>query len=315
MTAPPAPVPPIRPGRAIQGFSAVLLPYRDGAVDWPDFEAHLVRTAAAGLVPAVNMDTGFVALLDDPTRTDVLARAGALGVRFVGGVHVRDAPGSPLDLDAYRRGAQAIASAGGLPIVFPSYGLTGAGGDAWVAAHADLARDLDELLAFELSPAFSPAGAIFGIEDFEALLAIPQVVGAKHSSLQRLPEWERLARRDATRADFLVLTGNDLATDMVCWGSDYLLGLSSFAPEAFAARDRCWETRDPAFYELNDVLQYLGQFAFRPPVPAYKHSCAQFLMLRERIAADETPPGALRRPDTDLAVLEPIARRLDELGV
>ena len=67
----------------------------------------------------------------------------------------------------------------------------------------------------------------------------------------------------ATRPDFRVFTGNDLAIDMVMYGSDYLLGLSTFAPDVFAKRDAAWAAGDPAFYELNDLLQYLGFLAFR----------------------------------------------------
>ncbi len=103
----------------------------------------------------------------------------------------------------------------------------------------------------------------------------------RHSSLEREPEWQRLRLRDEQLSpDFRVFTGNDLAIDMVMYGSDYLLGLSTFAPDIFALRDRFWETGDPAFYEINDVLQYLGFLAFRPPAPAYKHSAAMFLKLR-----------------------------------
>ena len=97
-------------------------------------------------------------------------------------------------------------------------------------------------------------------------MEIPECIGAKHSSLSRQLEWDRLRLRDELRPDFMVLTGNDLAIDMVMWGSDYLLGLSTFAPAEFALRDRLWLTGDPAFHELNDLLQYLGQFTFRPPV-------------------------------------------------
>src|SRR5207253_2121169 len=61
------------------------------------------------------------------------------------------------------------------------------------------------------------------------------------------------------------------------YGSDYLLGLATFAPEKFAERDRLWEAGDPAYYALSDALQYLGNVAFREPVPAYKHSAAVFL--------------------------------------
>jgi hypothetical protein len=54
-------------------------------------------------------------------------------------------------------------------------------------------------------------------------------------------------------------------------------------------------------------------FAFRAPVPAYKHTCAQFLHLRGLIASPEPHPRSARRPDSDVAILEPIACRLDAL--
>jgi hypothetical protein len=123
-------------------------------------------------------------------------------------------------------------------------------------------------------------------------------------------EWERLILRDAQRPDFKVFTGNDLAVDMVMYGSDYLLGLSTFAPDLFARRDALWATGDPGFYELNDALQYLGFFAFRRPVPAYKHSAAQFLKLRGWIASDAPHPRADRRPESDVAILRELGERL-----
>ena len=109
--------------------------------------------------------------------------------------------------------------------------------------------------------------------------------------------------RDERRSDFRVYTGNDLAIDMVIYGSDYLLGLSTFAPDLFAKRDAMWAAGDPGFYELNDLLQYLGFFAFRPPVPAYKHSAAQLLKLRGWIDCDAPHPDADRRPASDVEVL------------
>jgi dihydrodipicolinate synthase/N-acetylneuraminate lyase len=142
-------------------------------------------------------------------------------------------------------------------------------------------------------------------------MAIPQITGMKHSSLNRDLEWQRLALRDEVRPDFKIYTGNDLAIDMVMYGSDYLLGLSAFAPEAFAARDALWAAADPRFYELNDLLQYLGCFAFRPPVPAYKHSAAQFLKLRGRIQCDHPHPKAQRRPESDVEILRNISEQLD----
>jgi hypothetical protein len=95
------------------------------------------------------------------------------------------------------------------------------------------------------------------------------------------------------------------------YGSDYLLGLSTFAPEAFAARDRMWETGDSRFHELNDLLQYLGHFAFRAPVPGYRHDAAMFLELRGWATSSTTPAGVPQRPDADRAVLADILERLE----
>src|SRR5207302_1471807 len=65
------PVALLRPRRKIEGISAVLLPFAaDGGVDWDAFAAHVARTADAGLTPAVNMDTGYVNLLDDAQRNE-----------------------------------------------------------------------------------------------------------------------------------------------------------------------------------------------------------------------------------------------------
>jgi hypothetical protein len=146
------------------------------------------------------------------------------------------------------------------------------------------------------------------------MLEIPSCAGAKHSSLSRQAEWDRLELRDAVRPAFMVLTGNDLAIDMVMYGSDYLLGLSTFAPDLFAERDRRWAAGEASFHELNDLLQYLGHFAFRPPVPAYRHDAAMFLELRGWAASDMTPPGVPRRPEGDRAVLADIAERLGVLA-
>jgi dihydrodipicolinate synthase/N-acetylneuraminate lyase len=294
-------------------MSAILLPFQvDGAVDWPAFQAHVARTAAAGLTPAVNMDTGYVNLLDAATRRAVLAATRSVlgGGSFVAGAFVGDRPGESFRRDDYRRAIDAVQEHGGTPVIFQSYGLTALQGDALLDAYRALGRDCPRFLAFELGSAFAPFGRIYDLDTYAGLLAIPQCVGAKHSSLHRVPEWQRLALRDRLRPDFLVLTGNDLAIDMVMYGSDYLLGLSTFAPDLFARRDAFWAAGDPAFYELNDLLQYLGFLAFRPPVPAYKHSAAQFLKLRGWIATDATHPDSPRRPDSDRAILRDLAERL-----
>jgi hypothetical protein len=191
--------------------------------------------------------------------------------------------------------------------------LTSLPSDRIAAAYAELGQECPQFLAFELGQMFAPFGKIYDLETYKGLLSVKQCVGAKHSSLNRQQEWERLVVRDQLRPDFKLYTGNDLAIDMVMYGSDYLLGLSTFAPDLFAKRDAFWAAGDPAFYELNDLLQYLGFFAFRPPVPAYKHSAAQFLKLRGWIASDTPHPQGQRRPDSDVAVLRDIAERLGVL--
>ena len=110
------------------------------------------------------------------------------------------------------------------------------------------------------------------------------------------------------------MTGNDLAIDLVVHGVDYLLGLSTFDPEAFAARDAAWAAGDEArFWELNDLLQYLGQFSFRAPVPAYRHDAAMYLHLRGLARLGRHPPALPRRPASDRDVLADIAARMDLL--
>jgi dihydrodipicolinate synthase/N-acetylneuraminate lyase len=314
MTAPPIdPVAMIRPRRKITGISAILLPFTEtGAIDWPAFAAHCVRTADAGLTPAVNMDTGFGNLLAPQQKVEVLeATRSALGGRpFVAGAFVADAPGSPFDLEAYQRGVNEITAHGGTPVIVQSYGLTGLPDAELIAAYEAIGRDCNSFIAFELGTMFASFGKIYELGVFRELLRLKRCDGAKHSSLSRAQEWQRLALRETVRPDFKVYTGNDLGIDMVMYGSDYLLGLSTFAPDLFAKRDAYWHAGDPRFYELNDVLQYLGFLTFRDPVPAYKHSAAMFLKLRGWISCDATHPRSPTRPDSDRELLRAIAHRL-----
>jgi dihydrodipicolinate synthase/N-acetylneuraminate lyase len=312
----PDPISQRKPRRKIHGISAILLPFTDAnAADWPGFDGHLLRTADAGLTPAVNMDTGYVNLLDDATRLAVLRRTReVLGGRpFVAGAFVKDAPGSRFDLDGYRRRIDEITAVGGTPVIFQSHGLVAQDSAGIVESYRQIAAGCDRFIGFELTTELAPFGAIYDLDTYAGLMAIPQCVGAKHSSFHREPEWERLRLRDRVRPEFVVYTGNDFAIDMVMYGSDYLLGLSTFAPDLFARRDAYWAAGDPRFYELNDVLQYLGMFAFRTPGPAYKHSAAQFLRLRGWIDCDEPHPANSRRPASDVEVLREIAARMGVL--
>ncbi len=293
----------MRPRRRIEGLCAVLLPYRDEAADLESFQRLVATTLDAGLTPAVNMDTGYGPLLGAKERLEVLrATRSVAGQRpFVAGAFIGD---GPHDIVArYRAEVDVIRRHGGTPILFPSPGLKAMAPRDRVRAYRMIVQGNGPHIAFELGTMFAPFGYLFDDESFRELLGIEEICGLKHSSLQRELEWRRLASRDRERPGFRLYTGNDLAIDMVMYGSDYLLGLSAFHPAAFAARDRLWERGDGGFYALNDALQALGNFAFRAPVPAYKHNAAQFLHLRGLIPAPETHPRSPRRPDSDIEVL------------
>ena len=299
--------------RPIEGISAVLMPFTtDGQADFAGFAQHLERTVIAGLQPAVNMDTGYVNMLSPAERQQVLMLTQQiLGERaFVVGAFIEGLDANPLTL--YQKAVAEIQQHGGTPILFQCSALKCMSPSDLVDLYRQVATNCDRLLAFELGEMFAPFGQIYPIEVFRELMGIPQLVGIKHSSLDRGLEWQRLALRDQLRPDFKIYTGNDLAIDMVMYGSDYLLGLSTFTPEAFALRDSLWERGDPVFYHLNDLLQYLGFFAFRAPVPAYKHSAAQFLKLCGWINYDTPHPEAPQRPVSDLVVLQDIAERLEQ---
>ena len=309
------PVSMIRPRRKIRGISAILLPFQEnGDPDWPGFSAHVQRTVLAGLAPAVNMDTGFGNLIDDSIRRRALELTQAETDDFVAGAFVGDQPGAAFNDSEYLRQMEMVQSHGGTPVIFQSFGLTEQPDEAIVASYAKLAENANAIIGFELSDVFAPFGKIYSMGVYRGLLGIDRLIGAKHSSLQRELEWERLLLRDELRPDFHVFTGNDLAIDMVIYGSDYLLGLSTFAPDVFARRDAAWASGDPAFYELNDWLQYLGFLTFRSPVPAYKHSAAMFLKLRGHIDCDHTHPQSPKRPDSDLNILKSIAERFPFSG-
>ena len=306
-------VPPLVKNRPVTGYSAVILPFTPGhEVDWTAFDAHVLRTLEAGLIPAVNMDTGYINLLDDATRLEVLNRTRSItgGRQFVAGAYIADSKDSSFDLDGYTSRMEDIQQHGGTPVIFQSYGLTQQDDDGIVSSYQSIGQKCDQFVAFELGEVFLPFGKIYSMSVYKQLMQIPNCIGAKHSSLRRDLEWQRLALRNEIRPDFKVLTGNDLAIDMIIYGSDYLLGLSSFCPDLFGKRDRMWASGDPQFYQLNDILQYLGFFAFRSPVPAYKHTCAQLLHLRGHAASNLTHPDATERPASDVPILEDILRQL-----
>jgi dihydrodipicolinate synthase/N-acetylneuraminate lyase len=301
-----------RPRRKVQGIAASLLPYLpDGKVAVEAFQTNLLATHRAGLMNAVNMDTGYVNYLSEAEKQDVLGwTREALGkdVPFVAGAYIENRTGDVISL--YRQQIELIVRHGGIPILFQTAGLHGQPAREKARVYREICHGFPHVLAFELGQMFAPNGEIFDDETVRRLMDIPEIKGIKHSSLDRLVELQRLTLRDKHRPDFRIYTGNDLAIDMIEYGSDYLLGLASFAPEKFAERDRLWEIGDPRYYALSDALQYLGNVAFRDPVPAYKHSAAVFLHCIGRIPSDLAHPHNPKRPVWEPEILRDCARRL-----
>jgi dihydrodipicolinate synthase/N-acetylneuraminate lyase len=302
-----------RPRRKIQGIAAALLPYEsDGRVAVEAFSQHLQLTHRSGLMSAVNMDTGYVNYLSDAEKKEVLhwtREALGKGVPFVAGAYIENESGDDV-VALYRRQMDAIVNVGGIPILFQTARLHGKSAKEKAAVYHAACAGYSHVLAFELGRMFAPNGEIFDEETVQLLMDIPEIKGMKHSSLDRMVELERLALRDKQRPDFIIYTGNDLGIDMIEYGSDYLLGLATFAPEKFAERDRLWEMDDTKYYALSDVLQYLGNVAFRERVPAYKHSAATFLNLIGRVPTARTHPKNPQRPGWEAEMLRDCARRL-----
>jgi len=305
-----------KPRRKVQGIAAALLPYEpDGRVAVDAFAKQLTSTHRAGLMNAVNMDTGYVNYLSDTEKQEVLdwtRQALGKGIPFVAGAYIEHDAGNDIVM-LYRRQIDTIVRFEGIPILFQTARLHGKSPARIAKVYRDICRDYPHVLAFELGPMFAANGEIYNSETVRRLMDIPEIKGMKHSSLNRVLELERLSIRDAHRPDFRIYTGNDLGINMIEYGSDYLLGLAAFAPEKFAERDRLWEAGDAEYYALSDALQYLGNVAFRTPVPAYKHSAAVFLNLIGRIPSDRTHPHNPQRSAWEAEIMLDCARRLSLL--
>jgi dihydrodipicolinate synthase/N-acetylneuraminate lyase len=298
--------------RKVQGIAAALLPYeQDGRIAVEAFQRHVQFTDRAGLMNAVNMDTGYVNYLSEPEKLEILRwTRDALDkdTAFVSGAYIEGQSGDLVEL--YRRQMDAIVDCGGIPILFQTSRLHGKSTAEKISVYQGAARGYVRVLAFELGSMFAPNGEIFDEETFVGIMNIPEIQGLKHSSLDRIVELRRLSLRDKHRPDFRIYTGNDLGINMIEYGSDYLLGLATFAPEKFAQHDRLWESGDAGYFALSDALQYLGNTAFRAPVPAYKHSAAVFLHALGRIPSSLTHLKSAKRPDWEAEIMRGCAQRL-----
>ena len=92
----------VRPRRTIDGIAAALLPFEaDGRIAMDAFQRHLQATQRAGLMNAVNMDTGYVNYLDEEERRQILKwtrEALGEGAPFVAGAYIEGGDGDIVSL-------------------------------------------------------------------------------------------------------------------------------------------------------------------------------------------------------------------------
>src|SRR5690242_16916130 len=116
-----------KPRRRVEGIAAALLPYgADDRVAVEAFQQHLRHTQNAGLMNAVNMDTGYVNYLSIEQQRSVLQwTREALGrtASFVAGAYIEGLEGDVVCL--YRKRIDEIVSFGGMPILFQTARLHG----------------------------------------------------------------------------------------------------------------------------------------------------------------------------------------------
>src|ERR1700716_2233672 len=152
--------------REVEGIAAALLPFEaDGRVAVEAFQRHLVATRRAGLMNAVNMDTGYVNYLSDAEKCEVLRwtrEALGPGVAFVAGAYIEGQSGDVVAL--YRREMERIAAFGGIPILFQTARLHGKSAEEKATAYQAICRGFPRVLAFELGSMFAPNGEIFDDE-------------------------------------------------------------------------------------------------------------------------------------------------------
>ena len=79
-----------------------------------------------------------------------------------------------------------------------------------VGVYRAVAERVGPILGFELGRMFAPFGTIYSLELFGELLQIPGLVGLKHSSLDRVQEWQRLELRDRIRPEFNIAAETNL---------------------------------------------------------------------------------------------------------
>ena len=302
----------LTPSRTIDGAAALpvwLGP--SGRLDLAGLAGRLEATFTAGLTPAVNLFAGAVDCLSEDDRIDVLTTAAgvARGRRFIAGT-LPTTDAAPLAI-RYGRAVDAVVRQGGTPLLLPIAELGALDGDALAHLWRQSTAGHRGVLLVEMAPAFGLSPTPYAPEVITRLIDVASLGGLVHASLDREAEWARVQARDIARPEFRIYSGHERALDMVSYGSDYLLGTASCAPEAFAARDRAWREGEARGFDLTDVLQHLGSLIYRMPLNGARHAAVQWLEARGTIRGARPVAGVTARPESDLALYREIGDRLD----
>src|SRR5215831_8098554 len=156
-----------QPRRKVQGIAAALLPYEsDGRIAVDAFAKQLITTHRAGLMDAVNMDTGYVNYLTDEEKKDVLHWTRQVlgeGVPFVAGAYIENYAGEDI-IALYRREIDLIVRLDGIPILFQTARLHRESSERIAQVYREAVRGYTHALAFELGSMFAPNGEIYDLE-------------------------------------------------------------------------------------------------------------------------------------------------------
>lgn len=301
------------PGRRPTGIGPVLLPATDdGGPDWDGFAHLLGRVADTRLLPGINLGPGGIDDLDVSDRAEVLATTGAAlgGETFVAGVRAEPGDDGGFDPARLAGAIQSVARHHAVPLLLPSPALATLSPDELLGLIAWAGDWCDRLLVAE-TPAAGDDDGSWGLDVFGALIEVDHCVGVVHASRRRVPEWDRLRRRDDTRPEFQVFTANDRAVDQIMYGADHCLDLSAAVPDLVEARDDAWEAEDPDALERQDALQALSSLVSRPPIAGSRHALARVLHLRGWLPHDRVVGDPPRRPTSDDSLILAALERLE----
>src|ERR1700757_4855019 len=168
------------PGRKVQGIAAALLPYdARGMIAVEEFQRHLASTHRAGLMNAVNMDTGYVNYLNDAEKQEVLnwtRQALGKGIPFVAGAYIEHHAGDDIVM-LFRQQIDSILRFDGIPILFQTARMHGSPPAKTAEVCREICRGYPHVLAFELGSMFAANGQIYDRETVRRLMDIPEIKG------------------------------------------------------------------------------------------------------------------------------------------